>query len=125
MNTDDYNFIQKSTLSTGKEMYSLMKSLFPICRSITGNGVRETLKIIQKYIPLTIHEIPTGTKAFDWTIPKEWNIDDGYILDSNQNKIIDFKKSNLHVLNYSIPIDKKITFSELKDLSFISSSIEV
>ena len=115
MNTDDYNFIQKSTLSTGKEMYSLMKSLFPICRSITGNGVRETLKIIQKYIPLTIHEIPTGTKAFDWTIPKEWNIDDGYILDSNQNKIIDFKKSNLHVLNYSIPIDKKITFSELKE----------
>jgi aminopeptidase-like protein len=92
-----------------------MKSLFPICRSITGNGVRETLKIIQKYIPLTIHEIPTGTKAFDWTIPKEWNIDDGYILDSNQNKIIDFKKSNLHVLNYSIPIDKKITFSELKE----------
>jgi len=115
LNTDDYNFIQKSTLSTGKEMYSLMKSLFPICRSITGNGVRETLKIIQKYIPLTIHEIPTGTKAFDWTIPKEWNIDDGYILDSNQNKIIDFKKSNLHVLNYSIPIDKKITFSKLKE----------
>jgi len=115
LNNEDYLSIQKSTLSTGKEMYSLIKSLFPICRSITGNGVRETLKIIQKHILLTIHETPTGTKAFDWTIPKEWNIEDGYILDSNQNKIIDFKKSNLHILNYSIPIDKKVTFSELKE----------
>ena len=96
-------------------MYSLMENLFPICRSITGNGVRETLKIIQKHILLTIHETPTGTKAFDWTIPKEWNIEDGYILDSNQNKIIDFKKSNLHILNYSVSIDKKVTFSELKE----------
>ena len=96
-------------------MYGLMEALYPICRSITGNGVRETLKIISKYIPLEIHEVPTGTKVFDWTIPKEWNINDAYVIDPDGKKIIDFKKSNLHVLNYSIPIHKKIPLSELKN----------
>ena len=78
-------------------MYDLVKDLFPICRSITGNGVRETLKIIQQHIPININEVPTGTKVFDWTVPKEWNIKDAYIMDENSNKIIDFKKNNLHV----------------------------
>jgi aminopeptidase-like protein len=111
----EFDSIQKDSSVIGKEMYSLMKELFPICRSITGNGVRETLKIISKQIPLTVHEVSSGTKVFDWVIPKEWNIEDAYVLDSNKNKIIDFKKSNLHVLNYSIPINKKITLSELKE----------
>ncbi|MBU1849265.1 MAG: DUF4910 domain-containing protein [Nanoarchaeota archaeon] len=95
-------------------MYELTTRLFPICRSITGNGVRKTLKIIQQHIPIKIHEVPTGTKAFDWTIPKEWNIDDAYVMDEHGNRIIDFKKNNLHVMGYSIPVNKMISLSELQ-----------
>jgi aminopeptidase-like protein len=98
----------------GKEMYQLISDLFPICRSITGNGVRETLRIIKKYIPLTVHEVPTGTKVFDWSVPMEWNIKDAYVKNSKGEKIIDFKKNNLHVLNYSIPVRKKASLKELK-----------
>jgi aminopeptidase-like protein len=99
----------------GKEMYDLIKVLFPICRSITGNGVRETLKIIQKHIPIKIHEVPTGTNVFDWTVPKEWNIKDAYVLYEDGNKIIDFRKNNLHVVGYSIPVSKSVTLSELQE----------
>lgn len=99
----------------GQEMYELMEKLYPICRSITGNGVRETLNIISDYIPLEIHEIPTGTKVFDWIVPKEWNIKDAYIKNSKGEKIVDFNKSNLHVLNYSVPVHKKISLQELKE----------
>ena len=102
----------------GKEIYELIQELFPICRSITGDGVRQTLKIIQKHIPLKIYEVPTGTKVFDWEVPKEWNILDAYIKNSKGEKIVDFKKSNLHVLNYSIPIHKKISLTELKEHIF-------
>jgi aminopeptidase-like protein len=98
----------------GNEMFGLMKRLYPICRSITGNGVRQTLKIIKEHIPIEIREVPTGTKVFDWTIPKEWNIKGAYVKDSKGKKIIDFKKSNLHVLNYSVPVHKKISLTELK-----------
>lgn len=65
------------------QIYDLIKELYPICRSITGNGVRETLDIIKKKIPIQIHEVPSGTKVFDWEVPKEWNIFDAYIKDSN------------------------------------------
>jgi len=99
---------------TASGMYDLIKKLYPIPRSITGNGVRQTLKIISKKIPLKIHEVPTGTKVFDWEVPKEWNIKDAYIKDSRGKKIVDFKKSNLHVLNYSFSVEKKMRFSELK-----------
>ena len=95
-------------------MFELMTRLFPICRSITGNGVRETLKIISEHIQLEIHEVETGKKVFDWIIPMEWNINDAYIKNEKGEKIIDFKKSNLHILNYSIPIKKKIKIDELK-----------
>ncbi len=95
-------------------MYDLIKELFPICRSITGNGVRKSLQIVNKHIPIEIKEITSGTVVYDWTIPKEWNIRDAYVKDSNGKKIIDFKISNLHVLNYSIPIHKKISLDELK-----------
>src|SRR3990172_2952162 len=98
----------------GKEMHHLMTELFPICRSITGDGVRKTDQIISKHIPLEIHEIPSGTKVFDWIVPKEWNINDAYIIDPAGNKIIDFKKSNVHVMSYSIPIKAKMTLDELK-----------
>lgn len=118
-----YNFVNKSDISQmsnkdntgiGKEMHSLIQQLFPICRSITGNGVRKTLKMISEHIPLKISEIPSGSKVFDWEIPKEWNIKDAYIKNKNGEKIIDFAKSNLHILHYSIPIKKKIKFEELK-----------
>jgi aminopeptidase-like protein len=99
---------------TGFELYSLIERLYPICRSITGNGVRETLNIIKEYIPLQIREVASGTKVFDWAIPDEWNIKDAYIKNANGEKIVDFKKLNLHVLNYSIPINEKIGLDELK-----------
>jgi len=105
-------------LQTGQELYQLIDKLYPICRSITGNGVRDTLAYISEFIPLIIHEIPTGTKVFDWEIPMEWNIQDAWIKNEKGEKIIDFKKSNLHVLNYSTPIDKKVSLGELKQHLF-------
>lgn len=99
----------------GNEMYTFLEDLFFICRSITGEGVRETLKIIQQYIPITIHEVPTGTEVFDWIIPKEWNITDAYVMDENGNKIIDFKKNNLHVVGYSVPVNKTVNLLELQE----------
>ena len=96
------------------EIDSYLKRLFPIARSITGNGNRETLKILQELIPLNILEYPTGQKVYDWTIPKEWNIKDAWIKNSKGEKIIEFKNSNLHVVSYSTPIHKKMKWSELK-----------
>lgn len=98
----------------GNDMYELMERLYPITRSITGEGVRKTLKIFQDSIDLQIHEVPTGTKVFDWTVPEEWNIDDAYIMNKNGEKIVDFKKSNIHILQYSEKIEKKIGLEELK-----------
>jgi len=97
-----------------KELDSYLKRLFPITRSITGKGNRETLKTLQEIIPLEIKEYPTGQEVYDWKIPKEWNIKDAWIKDSNGNKIIDFKDSNLHVVSYSMPVHKKISFQDLK-----------
>lgn len=110
------NNLQK-TLSQSKcknELFSLMEELYPICRSITGNGVRKTLKILKKKVNLKIIEVPSGTKVFDWKIPFEWNINDAYVKNLQGQRVIDFKKSNLHLLNYSIPINKKVTQKELK-----------
>lgn len=98
----------------GVEMYELIKELYPICRSITGNGVRKTLDIIGKLVPLEISEVSTGTAAYDWEVPKEWDIRDAYVKNSKGEKVIDFKKNNLHVLNYSRPIKKTMTFSKLR-----------
>ena len=98
----------------GEEIYSLIKELFPICRSITGNGVRQTLRIIDRHIPLNISEVPSGTQVFDWTVAKEWNIRDAWIKDSNGIKIVDFQESNLHVVNYSIPIKAKMPLAKLR-----------
>ena len=98
-----------------KEIYNLAKfELFPICRSITGEGVRKTLRKIKKKAPkLKIYEVKSGTKAFDWKVPPEWNIKSAFVEDKFGNKIIDFKKNNLHVVNYSQPINKKINKSIL------------
>ena len=104
----------------GQKMYDLCAELFPICRSITGNGVRETLNILKREFPgMKIYEVPSGTEVFDWTVPKEWNIRDAWIKDSTGRKIIDFKENNLHVLGYSLPIDQKVSLSELKQMVYV------
>lgn len=95
-------------------MMELIQRLYPICRSITGNGVRETLRIIGEHIPIQIHEVPTGTKVFDWTVPKEWNVKDAYVKNSKGERVIDFQKSNLHVVNYSVPVRARMRLNELK-----------
>ncbi|MBF0605198.1 MAG: DUF4910 domain-containing protein [Nitrospirae bacterium] len=100
----------------GTEIYELAKELFPICRSITGNGVRHTLNIIKRIIPeLNIIEVPTGTPCFDWIVPKEWNISDAYVIDPDGKKIIDFKENNLHVMSYSVPIREKMGLEALQE----------
>ena len=100
-------------------MYNLLKKLFPICRSITGNGVRETFDILKQECPsLITYEVPSGTKVFDWTVPKEWNIKDAWIKNSKGEKIIDFKENNLHVIGYSTPVHKKVSLSELLEVVY-------
>lgn len=98
----------------GRSLYSMVERLYPICRSITGEGVRATLRDIGTQIPLRIHEVPTGTQVFDWTVPREWNIRDAYLIGPSGDKLIDFKAHNLHVLNYSVPVRAKMSLSELK-----------
>ncbi len=107
----------RSTLessSLGDEIYSLIRELYPICRSITGEGFRETLARIRKEIPLDVYEVPSGTQVFDWNVPKEWNIRDAYVKNSRGERIIDFKRHNLHVVNYSVPVHRKMSLAELR-----------
>lgn len=98
----------------GKTMYQLAAKMFPICRSITGNGFRESLEMLREAVPeIQVYEVPTGTTVFDWTVPKEWNIRGGGIYRLNGDKVIDFKDSNLHIVGYSLPIDKVVSREEL------------
>ena len=89
--------------------------LWPITRSLTGNGNRESLQILSEIIPLDIREIPSGSKCFDWTVPPEWNIREAWIKDEHGNEIINFKENNLHILGYSEPFEGELTYDELKD----------
>lgn len=98
----------------GTDIFALAARIYPICRSITGNGVRDTLRELGSQIALDIHEIPTGTAVFDWTIPKEWNIRDAYIKNAKGEKVVDFARSNLHVMSYSVPVRQSLRLSELK-----------
>ncbi|SEA83338.1 aminopeptidase-like domain-containing protein [Oribacterium sp. KHPX15] len=105
----------------GKKIYDLAAKLFPIYRSITGDGVRETLRIIKLYIQcddFQFYEIPSGTVAFDWIVPDEWKIREAYIENENHERIIDFKNNNLHVVGYSIPVDKWVNLDELRKYVF-------
>jgi len=99
---------------SGNEMHGLVSALYPICRSITGDGVRQSLKILGKWVDLQLHEVPTGTKVFDWEIPKEWNICDAYIKNSKGEKVVDFQKCSLHVVNYSIGVKQKMRLDDLR-----------
>jgi Uncharacterized protein conserved in bacteria with an aminopeptidase-like domain len=104
--------------SAGEAMQRLIVELYPICRSITGDGVRKTLDVLRRYIPLEVHEVPTGTKVFDWTVPKEWNICDAYVKNAKGERVIDFKKSNLHVVGYSVPVRRRMRLQELREHLF-------
>ena len=91
-----------------------MAELFPFCRSITGEGVRQTLRAIASRIPLEIHEVPSGTHVLDWTVPDEWNIDDAFIAGPGGERVVDFGASNLHIVSYSEPVRTKLSLDELR-----------
>jgi aminopeptidase-like protein len=98
----------------GEDMYALAQRLYPICRSITGDGVRQTLAVLGERIPLELREVASGKPVFDWTVPQEWNIRDAYIKNSRGERVVDFRRSNLHVVNYSVPVRTKMRLAELR-----------
>jgi aminopeptidase-like protein len=112
------NFDRKEPAEAGQELHEFTASLYPICRSITGDGIRQTLESIGRQIPLRISEVPSGSSVFDWTVPKEWNIRDAFIKGVDGNRLVDFQRSNLHVMNYSTPVRATMPLSELKQHLF-------
>ncbi len=105
-----------STASVGDEIFQLATRLFPINRSLTGNGVRETLRIIQELLPeLKTYEIPSGTSVFDWVVPDEWNVREAWLEDPDGLRVADFSRHNLHLVGYSIPVDMQLSLVELQD----------
>jgi aminopeptidase-like protein len=100
--------------SAGCELYALVEELYPICRSITGDGVRETLRRLGERIPLAVHEVPTGTRVLDWTIPREWNVRDAWVADETGRRVIDFRASNLHLVSYSTPVRTRMSLEQLR-----------
>ena len=100
--------------SEADKMIELICELYPVCRSITGDGLRQSLFRLGELIPLATQEVATGTQVFDWTIPKEWNIQDAYIKDKEGRRVVDFRENNLHVVNYSAPVNKRMSLGELR-----------
>ncbi len=98
----------------GRRMHKMVVDLYPICRSITGDGVRATLRTLQKSIPLEIHEIASGTSVFDWTVPREWNVRQAILRGPDGEKVVDFADHNLHLVNYSVPVRKRLSLEELR-----------
>lgn len=107
-------FDRKDPATIGKDLHRFAADLFPICRSITGDGIRQTLALVHERIPLQTVEVPSGTPVFDWTVPKEWNIRDAYIAEPRGKRVVDFRHCNLHVMNYSIPVHATMPLSELR-----------
>ena len=108
------DFDQRSSAEIGQELFGFLSELYPICRSITGDGFRQTVSRVASLIPLNIVEVPSGTPVFDWIVPKEWNIREAYINDPTGQRIVDFHQCNLHVLNYSTPVRATMPLVELK-----------
>jgi aminopeptidase-like protein len=102
----------------GREMHELARELFPICRSITGNGLRQTLGLIGERVPLETTEVPTGTEVLDWVVPQEWNIAEAWVAGPDGNRVVDFADSNLHVLGYSVPVRERLPLAVLKEHLF-------
>jgi aminopeptidase-like protein len=100
--------------SAGARAYEFVRELYPICRSITGAGVRQTLGLVGRRLPLEMHEVPSGTPVFDWQVPREWNIRDAYVKAPDGTRVIDFRQSNLHVVSYSTPVRGRMTLAELR-----------
>lgn len=98
----------------GEAMYALVEELYPICRSITGNGVRRTLEILSRFVPLAVHEVPSGTAVLDWTVPKEWNVRDAWVKDPSGRRVVDWRASNLHVVSYSVPVRARLSLDALR-----------
>lgn len=98
----------------GAELHALVSELYPICRSITGDGVRRTLEVVSRYVPLELREVPSGTEVLDWTVPREWNIRDAFIKDASGRRVVDFREHSLHVVNYSVPVQARLSLEELK-----------
>jgi aminopeptidase-like protein len=98
----------------GATLYDCVTDLYPLCRSLTGEGLRETLRRLQSRVPLALHEVPTGTPVFDWTVPKEWNIRDAWVKNGRGERVIDFRRSNLHVVSYSVPVHRRMSLAELR-----------
>lgn len=102
-------------MKNGESLYSFAEELWPICRSLTGDGVRKTLSLIQEHLPdLKVHAVPSGEKCFDWEVPSEWNIQDAYLIGPDGEIVVDFKVNNLHVVGYSEPIDCELELEELR-----------
>jgi aminopeptidase-like protein len=99
-------------------MHELAAELYPICRSITGDGVRKTLAALARSIPLTVEEVPSGTRVLDWTVPREWNIRDAWIAGPDGRRVVDFADSNLHVLGYSVPLRERMPLARLREHLF-------
>jgi aminopeptidase-like protein len=100
--------------AVGNEMYSLAAEMFAFCRSITGEGLRRTLRIVRGQVPLQMHEVPSGSQVFDWTVPKEWNVYDAYIRNEQGERLVDFRKHNLHVVSYSLPVNRRMSLAQLR-----------
>jgi aminopeptidase-like protein len=97
----------------GRGLYDFAARLYPICRSITGEGVRQTLALIRARVPLTVHEVPSGTRVFDWEIPPEWNVEDAAVIDADGRRVVDFQAHNLHLVSYSEPVQTSLSLEEL------------
>jgi aminopeptidase-like protein len=99
----------------GEEMYRLAERLFPLGRSLTGDGVRATLRILQERLPaLEMVEVPTGTRAFDWVVPDEWNVREAYLLAPDGTRVVDYADHNLHLVGYSVPVDEELSLEDLQ-----------
>jgi aminopeptidase-like protein len=113
LSLEDLQEVAGSRLA-GERVLSFVRDLLPICRSITGEGVRSTLQLIGARIPLVVHEVPSGTPVFDWQVPQEWNIRDAYVQDKDGRRVVDFRESNLHVVSYSVPVHRTMSLAELR-----------